>query len=119
MTLTNHSVFSDLREEKITPNSDLYELRVQKWLKSQLGERGQWNFSENCHCFDVWVNDKSFAFSKKAKELWSKTKSSYRNILQRHSEWLDKPIQFPEEECSCVESELNENQEVNYNVECL
>ena len=110
MELTNHSVFSDLREEKITPSSDMYQLDVTNWLWSQLGERGQWNHSDNCHCFDDWISDKSFAFSKYAKDIWSKSKSSYRNILQRHSEWLGKPIGFPKEQCSCVE--LDENQEV-------
>ena len=110
MELTNHSIFSDLREEKITPSSDTYQLGVTNWLWSQLGERGQWNFSENCHCFDHWVGEKSLGFSKYAKDIWTKSKSSYRNILQRHSEWLEKPIGFPKEECSCVE--LDENQEV-------
>ena len=110
MELTNHSVFSDLREEKITPSADMYQLHVSNWLWSKMGELGKWNYSDNCHCFDDWIIDKSFAFSKYAKDIWNKSKSSYRNILQRHSEWLEKPIEFPKEECSCVE--LDENQEV-------
>ena len=112
MSLTNQSIFSDLREAKITPTSDCYEADVCNWLWSHLGEREQWNFRENCHCFDDWVYDKSEAFSKYAKDIWSKSKGSYRNIQQRHKAWLDTPIEFPKEECACMEVGIDENQEV-------
>ena len=116
MSFTNDSILSDLRTSKSTPssNNSTYELDVQNWLWSQLGARGQWNFSENCHCFDDWVYGKSSAFSKYAKDIWSKTKGSYRNIQTRNKSWLETPIEFPIDECSCVELESDENQEVKF-----
>ena len=112
MAFTNGTILSDLREKKSTPGTTnlQYENDVQDWYWTHLGEHGIWK--NNCNCFENWVKEKAFAFQKYAKDIWEKSGRSYRNIQQKNKEWLAKPIEFPDMECSCMEVDHDENQQV-------
>ena len=110
MSHTNGRILSDLRESGSTPSASntLYEINVQDWCWSELGDLGIWNFKPECHCLDSWVQDFSFRFKEYAKKIW---KGSFVNLKSAHKEWFNTEIKFPEIiACPCLgttEDEIN------------
>ena len=105
MSHTNGLILSELRDVGITPlKADCYESDVQCWLWSYLGDLGIWNGNPHCHCHNSWVQETAFSFQKYAKDIWEKSKSSYKTILTKNKVWLDTSITFPAAiECECMD----------------
>ena len=68
MSHTNGFILSELRGIGITPSkAQCYELDVQCWLWSYLGDLSIWNLNPHCHCHDSWVEETDECYKNKVR----------------------------------------------------
>ena len=94
MVLTFSNIVDDLRASRITPSrtNSTYEWDVRSWLWKTIVDQ---DLPIHCRKLLEFVVNFSFDFTKEAKRIWEITNGTYRDVLKKFSNFMDKTVEFP------------------------
>ena len=85
----------DLRSFGITPSrtNSTYQLDVRIWLWQEIIL--ELDLPMYCRSVDDWVEKFSVKFTDEAKRIWEITKGTYRTVLKKFKNFVEKTVEFP------------------------
>ena len=95
MALTFSIIVDDLRASRITPSrtNSTYSLHVWSWLFSKAIL--ELELPIHCRTLHDWAGKFSEDFTKEAKRIWEITNGTYRDVLKKYPDFMNRPLEFP------------------------